>query len=687
MAGNLIVGSLSFAGTRLSNNPNSLLTSQIENWGCCFSKEKALELFEPERLVRIEMFSSANNSRPLTAISRKERDSAPLRLSSARDQSKFVETENGIFEQNTFYRVANSKRAITHQANALSALCTVFDFPSRRRGLIVGLFALSNGSTDWFDSPHLALGKKLFQIDTALTGEKLEKREESVRRQTRGEIQKLMKWQTETGITLVEYAEGGRINTYDVSSKFRLPILEMVAETLKEFPLCSKSKNRMAEAARVVAERHVEDLRSRKPKTRQVMQQPSPNRWRKTATTAAEKYAKETGRGADAILEIITELNELRVRLKGENAQNENGKSLVIKDFSDYSRTHESSPSVHSESISDTQTVPLTIESQGGQNCSDEVLPPACDSISPTVAVAEPSKSLPLSDQSNAAWRTLSVLQGVGAEPDQVLLLDDTKPKKEKLQQSVECDLRTFAKCMESLTNQAEQNHWSTVVRFRGPVLQCDDCDRETMELLKPFALVGWQTSPNNYQVWLAFNDDQDKEAVAQRLFAGVRGILPQSQINSGSGGATRWIGTRNFKPSRRQQDGTFPLVELVFLQPGRIVTPNELESIGLLAEPVALVASNESSHRASATSGWPSYEIALAGAPPRADGEGADLSRADARYATYAFTRYGKTRQQIAEKLAEVSQHNHPNSLEYGWLTANEVGNWLEIQHNRQYL
>ncbi len=100
-----------------------------------------------------------------------------------------------------------------------------------------------------------------------------------------------------------------------------------------------------------------------------------------------------------------------------------------------------------------------------------------------------------------------------------------------------------------------------------------------------------------------------------------------------------------------------FPMVAAVAGIPGRVMTPEKLQEMGLLAEaelPPAIV----SRPRVSAsrvTDKWPSWAIELSRAPLKDDGT-PDRSTADINWCMIAHS-WGHTVEDIAAKLPNVSQ------------------------------
>ncbi len=167
-----------------------------------------------------------------------------------------------------------------------------------------------------------------------------------------------------------------------------------------------------------------------------------------------------------------------------------------------------------------------------------------------------------------------------------------------------------------------------------GALIQVDDCDPATVALLRPFAFLTVETSPGNFQVWLALPPDIGETArkdVRGRL---LRQLNPKSDPKLPNGGAFNSIrlpGCLNAKEKYRRKFGSFPRVRLVAAVMGLIVSPLELERAGLLAapqeKPKPVVTTNTKLPGA-----WPDYHSYL---NDRATVDGKpDRSRADIRWA-----------------------------------------------------
>ncbi|MGH9430273.1 MAG: hypothetical protein ACRD3T_01890 [Terriglobia bacterium] len=93
-----------------------------------------------------------------------------------------------------------------------------------------------------------------------------------------------------------------------------------------------------------------------------------------------------------------------------------------------------------------------------------------------------------------------------------------------------------------------------------------------------------------------------------------------------------------------------------------RVMTPEQLETLGLLAptEPVhapPLKLTRDARNRPGKERQWPSYEMALASAPPNQHGSGPDRSLADFWFCYLALQRGRSAEEETEAKLLEVSQ------------------------------
>ena len=189
--------------------------------------------------------------------------------------------------------------------------------------------------------------------------------------------------------------------------------------------------------------------------------------------------------------------------------------------------------------------------------------------------------------------------------------------------------------------------------------VQLDDLDAAGLGRVGETAFLTLETSPGNHQAWVAVSGLQSSEEAkdfSRRLRKG-------SGADHSASGATRVAGTSNYK---RKYAPNFPVVRIGATVPGRIVTKDRLEELGLVAPaepenttPVFTARAGQGNNgyqRSRGTKAWPDYARSLAGAPPRRDGSGPDQSMADFTWCMTAVD-WGWSIEDTAAKLVEVSE------------------------------
>ncbi|MFL6207473.1 MAG: DNA-primase RepB domain-containing protein [Pyrinomonadaceae bacterium] len=173
---------------------------------------------------------------------------------------------------------------------------------------------------------------------------------------------------------------------------------------------------------------------------------------------------------------------------------------------------------------------------------------------------------------------------------------------------------------------------------FKGePVVQVDDCDATAHARLLPFSFFAAETSPGNFQNWLALPPDltqTQRDEIKERLLRQLNPTHDPKLPNGGAHGAIRLPGSLNCKEKYRERFGAYPRVRLTHAHMGRVVSPLELEHAGLLAAPkLKPVPVSVPGNTKLPTGAWPDYHHYLATSPRNADG-GDDRSKADIRFA-----------------------------------------------------
>jgi len=212
----------------------------------------------------------------------------------------------------------------------------------------------------------------------------------------------------------------------------------------------------------------------------------------------------------------------------------------------------------------------------------------------------------------------------------------------------------------------AEKNERNLIVRPISPrsvFIQLDDLSRAGLERVKPAAFLGLETSPGNYQAWVAIPAGQSDKDFARRLRRGAG-------ADDTASGATRVAGSLNFKDKYAPD---FPTVQIAHRVPGQMASTGQLESMGLVAEPepppppIFRLSSMERIR----TGKWPSYQRCLAGAPESKSRPGNPRrSMADFAWCMTAIS-WGHGIEETAARLMEESTKAQENGERYALQTA----------------
>jgi hypothetical protein len=210
------------------------------------------------------------------------------------------------------------------------------------------------------------------------------------------------------------------------------------------------------------------------------------------------------------------------------------------------------------------------------------------------------------------------------------------------------------------------------IVRPHGPgvsFLHLDDLSADQLPRLAPTVFLALETSPANFQAWLALPGRADKE-FARRVRRGTG-------ADAAASGATRVAGSLNFKDKYAPD---FPRVMIRAARPGHRTTAAELERLGLVAAPEPLPPLPPA--RLAGGRVWPSYERALERAPLDSEGQGPDRSRADFAWCMTAIA-WGFGIDATAERLIQESSKARTNGKRYAETTARNAA--LAVRRRRR--
>ncbi len=229
-----------------------------------------------------------------------------------------------------------------------------------------------------------------------------------------------------------------------------------------------------------------------------------------------------------------------------------------------------------------------------------------------------------------------------------------------------------------ALLDEGTSKGQNIIVRPRGPgtqFIQLDDLGASGIEQIETAAFLTLETSPGNFQAWIALPESEGSEDFTRRLRKGT-GADPTAS------GATRIAGSYNFKAKHAPD---FPQVRISTSNPGHITTRAQLEAAGLVAAPEPAAAPRTPAPRRSGSRrpGWPSYAKCVAGAPLNRDQTGPDISRADFTFCLLALD-WGQTQEDTAARLMEESTKAKENGEKYAQLTAKEAAKAIEARSQK---
>jgi hypothetical protein len=211
------------------------------------------------------------------------------------------------------------------------------------------------------------------------------------------------------------------------------------------------------------------------------------------------------------------------------------------------------------------------------------------------------------------------------------------------------------------LLDAALQHQHNLIVRPKGGALelvQLDDLSGARLERLRAASFLILTTSRGNHQAWIAVTTG--RAGLARRL-------RQASSADPSASGATRVAGSVNFN---RKYAPDFPTVCILEATPHRTVTETQLEALGLVAGPEAVMLRHVP-RRASIPRApqWPSYERCLQNAPCARDSDRPDVSRADFTFCLLALD-WGWSRAATCQRLLEKSSKARENGPAYAYLT-----------------
>jgi hypothetical protein len=265
--------------------------------------------------------------------------------------------------------------------------------------------------------------------------------------------------------------------------------------------------------------------------------------------------------------------------------------------------------------------------------------------------------ALTLTEAQSAALYMVEVFASIGAAHFDVTMthIDETK-RMFRPGQTVE----QLCQSLPFLMKNAPARKNNIIIRPRveaATCIQLDDLDAAKAARIAPAAFLTLQTSPGNFQSWVAVK--AAPLGTTARLRRGIGADLNAS-------GATRVAGTFNFKMAYAPH---FPIVRVAAEQLGHVATMAELEALGVLAPELPRVQIETPTGDRRAASRWPNYQRCIEGAPIGPSGN-PSRTAADFVFCKIALS-WRHSIEATARELMRVSTKAQENGEGYALQTA----------------
>jgi len=279
------------------------------------------------------------------------------------------------------------------------------------------------------------------------------------------------------------------------------------------------------------------------------------------------------------------------------------------------------------------------------------------------------------------ALAMLSAFASVGARAFNLTLTDIAGEKVEGSYRP-NAPLEQLRRTIDHVLGDAARRQHNVIIRPRSAtatLIQLDDLDFAKAERLAPHSFIVFQTSPANYQAWVAVEKGAPED-FSRRLRKGAGADATAS-------GSTRIAGSLNFKTKYAP---TFPQVEITHANPGHVTSAAVLDQAGFVAAPEEAKPPRPAYTRPVTPSGrpsrkkWPSYSFCVQHAPMTHGEDRPDISRADFTWCRTAIE-WGWSVQDTASRLMELSSKARENGERYAMLTATNAASSVERQPYRK--
>jgi DNA primase RepB-like protein len=256
----------------------------------------------------------------------------------------------------------------------------------------------------------------------------------------------------------------------------------------------------------------------------------------------------------------------------------------------------------------------------------------------------------------------LDLFQGLGVQSFSLTLTDDTGRKVAfRRNRSVE-SLRSELPCLLFTSCEKRLNVIVRPIAARTlSFIQLDDLSASQLDRVRAFSFLVLETSPENFQAWVAVTDASPET---------IRRVKKAAGADLNASGATRLAGSYNFKSKYAPN---YPRVRLHSIAPLHAVTVGELDRAGLIAPEKHTPCAPRhapTDRRRHGLLVWPSYARCLADAPGAKNHEGKDRSAADFNFCLISIDR-GWSIEATANQLMHESEKAKSTGYSYALFTA----------------
>jgi hypothetical protein len=205
-------------------------------------------------------------------------------------------------------------------------------------------------------------------------------------------------------------------------------------------------------------------------------------------------------------------------------------------------------------------------------------------------------------------------------------------------------------------------HYWNPIIRphlsyIDRQLIQLDDLDAGQLKLIDglAFLLVATSPTPKGNQAWVCIESGDDSI---------TRRVKQEVASDRSASGCVRLAGSLNAKMNHRASSHGFPVVGVAEVVAGLLVQVEELETRGLLADP--MIETREENYAGEEHRPWPNYDAFLNKQNPDWKRSGADT--AWCATAMNPDLPYAHSPWATAEMLMQVSEKARERGMIYAW-------------------